>query len=262
MGMLVTAVVLLVIGIVCFFIVLEKKKILNTFEELPKRSAADIISSGDAGAFHTARVRGKVVCDEPLKSEISETQCVFYETEVLRRYTKKVRGKNSAGHTSTKTDHRRERVAHNVRQKDFYLDDGTGKIKVSLEGAKIDKDQVVEEYKPVDTVDAAEIAFGGFRLALGAISGETTRGYEYREWVIPVDKEIMVLGGIRKGEGELCLTVPDDSRYKYIISFLDEHSFKQAVLKDAFWYKVTTVICLFFGVCALLYWLWEKGIIH
>ena len=253
-------------AIACWLYNIQKKKELFTLESVPKYAISNLIGSGSTGMLHTAKVQGKIVSDEPLTSELTESECVYYEIEVYRHYTKEKRETDSEGRSRTTTEKRHERVSHNERKQPFYIDDDTGRIKVSLDGADFEKEKTLEEFRGEDSAPDASsgfnISFGGFNLKLGEIiSGERTIGYEYKEWIIPTNKDALVVGGLKKDNDELCFTTPDDSRYKYLISFQSEENLVKEIKKSRLILTCVTFVCIACGITALIYQLAQQGVI-
>jgi hypothetical protein len=253
--------ILLIAALVCGYFIHDKKKALNTIRTFVRRTVGDILASAGAGMFQTAKVRGKIVCAEPLKSELTEADCVFYEMEVRRKYEKTEEVKDSSGEIKKETRTVSDVVSHNTRQQDFYVDDGTGKMKVSWEGADFEKEQSLDKFVPAtESSGGLSATFGSFSLNLSSgLERERTLGYEYREWIVPTNKDVLVVGGIKKGD-ELYFGRPEDTRYKYLISFRDEAELIQKTRKDLFWLKIGAIVCLVLSISSLIFGLVTMGL--
>ncbi|MGB3492350.1 MAG: E3 ubiquitin ligase family protein [Elainellaceae cyanobacterium] len=180
---------------------------------------ADEIGGGNWRDY--VKVYGTVLCDRPLTSELKQQPCVYYRMSVKRRYEEIVTRKDESGKTQKTTSQRTQTVASNQQSVPFRLRDRHGdEIEVNPTGADIETIKVVSEFQP-EGGNHLEIRFGGFSQTLGTVTPRAntkTLGYEYSESLLPVDRQMLVIGTASDVTGELVLQRPVKSDKKFIIS--------------------------------------------
>lgn len=180
---------------------------------------ADEIGGGNWRDY--VKVYGTVVCDRPLTSELKQQPCVYYRMSVKRRYEEIVTRKDENGKTQQTTSQRTQTIASNQQSVPFRLRDRHGdEIEVNPAGADIETIKVVSEFQP-ERGNRVEIRFGGFSQTIGAVTpraNSKTLGYEYSESLLPVDRQMLVIGTASDVTGELMLQRPVKSDKKFIIS--------------------------------------------
>jgi hypothetical protein len=98
-------------------------------------SASDVAKEIGPGSFNqVTEVKGKSVCDNPITSELAQRECVYYSMRITREYEEDYWDTDSQGRRTRRTRRGSDTVASNVRSTPFYIQDGTGKIKVNPEG--------------------------------------------------------------------------------------------------------------------------------
>ncbi len=164
-------------------------------------------------------VRGKIRVDEPLRSELTQQECVHYTMTVTREFEETIASRTSRG-SSTRTKRGSESVASNTRSIPFRVEDESGSIAVDPHGAKIDAVEVLDDFRPGEYRQGVT-TYGGVSLAprfRQGLGGRRTLGYRYSESVLPVNTTVLVVGAANDTTGEVTLRQPVDSGKKLIIS--------------------------------------------
>jgi hypothetical protein len=229
--MVVVGVVLLVVAGVLLLIRRSRQSKLRRItgtETSTAKELAELASSvsqelgGRTGFSQAAEVKGLAKCDSPLTSEVASQSCVYYDMRVTREYEETYYETDSqSGRRVQKTRRSSDTVAQNSQRVSFWVEDRTGRIKVDPSGADLDSVQVVDRFEPAPS--GGTISFGGFALdvgvlALGTGSGTRTLGYRFRESILPVDRQVYVLGEATDSPGELTIQAPRDKGRPFIIS--------------------------------------------
>jgi hypothetical protein len=145
--------------------------------------------------------------------------------QVTREYEETYWDTDSNGNREQRTRRGSDSVAHNVRSVPFYVDDGSGKIRIRPDSAQIVAEKVFSQFQPGE-VQGNVLSFGGFTFNLGGLrigsGGSRTLGYRYEEEVVPVGRDLFILGEAADAGGELAITKPGDKKHKFIISVKSE----------------------------------------
>ena len=179
--------------------------------------AASVAKELGAGSFRqSVRLRGKIVCESPLVAEMSHTLCVSYRFSVTREYEEVSWEKDAEGSSVQKTQRRSEVVASNEVSIPFWLEDGTGKIQVHPDHAKIDRIKSHASFQPA-TVPGARFEVGSFVLNLRSHPGGTL-GYRYEEYCLPLDQEVTVVAEAGDEGGQLALRRPEGKDAPFLVT--------------------------------------------
>jgi hypothetical protein len=172
---------------------------------------------------------------EPLVSELKKIPCAHYDMTVSREYEETVTTRDSQGNQRTELKKSSQTVAHNNRTVGFILEDATGRIRVNPNGAKMDLETVCDEFKPAE---GENLHFGDWFFKVGAAKqGSRTLGYHYVETVLPLGRQVYVLGEARDDEGGLTVKKPSAKDKQFIISMKSEAELVQSASKSANIYK-------------------------
>lgn len=222
-------VILLIVSGILFFVkrqqdskALSVKSARSVYISELKQLAGEIADEIGGGNWRDyVKVYGTVVCDRPLTSELKQQACVHYRMSVKRRYEEIVTRKDENGKTQRTTNQRTQTVASSQQSVPFRLRDRHGdEIEVNLAGADIETIKVVSEFQP-ETGNRAEIRFGSFSQPIGKVTAQAnskTLGYEYEESILPLERQILVIGTVSDVTGDLVLQRPVKSDKKYIVS--------------------------------------------
>jgi hypothetical protein len=156
-----------------------------------------------------------------LVSEQTQTPCIYYDFEVVRRYERR-RSTVSVGHRNRRRSGRtrgKETVAENTQWVPFLIQDQSGQVPVYPEGAWFEARKVLDRYER----EGSNNLFGipGLDINIG-FGGNRTLGYEIRENVIPVDAPVFVAGPVNEN-GEIAR----NSHHKVIVSHRPEGALRE-----------------------------------
>jgi len=159
-------------------------------------------------------MHGIVETEQPLISELSNKPCVKYQMHVGRDWEEDYKERNDQGQLVTKTRHKTDTVTSNEQSRPFYINDGTGKIRVSPDGANMTLEKVLDRYKPANHADYHDtISIGNFRFNLTSHLSSHRRllGYRYEEWIFPIGRRVFIHGEVSDSGGELTFQQPSDA---------------------------------------------------
>ena len=186
-------------------------------------------------------VEGTLRCEEPLTSEMAGERCAYYSSKVIREY-------QESDDDDDGSDQRSEVVAQNEQFAPFTVEDPTGSVTVSAEGAEVDARQVVNRFERNTGREGPSITLGGATINLGG--GERTLGYRYTESILPVDASVYVLGTVQEGGG---IGSPSgDEGQRFVVSHRSEEAHTQSLGKTALWLGVGGAASLVLGVVLLV----------
>lgn len=216
------------------------------------KSMTDGVGSGSLSYF--TEVKGVIACAEPLVSELSKTRCVYYSMNIEREYEETYFEENPDGKREERTRRGAETVAQNQRSIPFYIEDGTGRIKVKPGGAEFIAERIHSGFEPYEAENSGFISIGGIRIELGKNHSTERRtiGYRFSEDALEIGREVYVIGEATDQGGELCMVTPKDKDKKFIISSKGE----EELLKDSktamTWSIIGSVICGILGIAIII----------
>lgn len=182
------------------------------------------------GSFRElVELKGTITSSSPLRSELSNQDCVWYSYTVTREYEETYLATDSEGRQTQQIRRGSEVVSSNVRSQSFLLDDGTGTVAVDPEGAEIQGLKTHSSFQPGEPMT-------GFRIGsvlLNAVgikgAGRQTLGYRSEEFTLPLGKEAFILGEASDVSGTLTVKKPEQNQTPFLISLKSE----EQLVKDA-----------------------------
>lgn len=255
--------VLMVIGVILIFVQKGQKARAGHITLVETSTCADLAQScqdvaGEIGpgSFRAdAEVKGTIEPAQELRSEIRGEPCIYYHTRVEREYEEDDWETDSEGRRKRVTHRRSEVMSDTERREKFYVRDATGRVLVNPEGAALDPLEIVEEFQPGGpSEDGALLRFGNFSLSLGGMLGGNRRtlGYRYQEWIVPINRQVYVLGQATDSSGELCIERPTEGDKSFIISLKSEEQLLAAAKGSARWAGLSAGILLAVGAVLLV----------
>lgn len=249
--MKIIGILLIVIGIILFFVYSNlKHKLVSLHQARPasiaelNHLASEIALEMDAGSWRDyVKLRGTIQCDQPLISELKQMPCVHYHMTVVREYEEQVTERDSDDNVITKTQRGSETLSQNCQSVPFLLQDDTGEIWVEPEGAQIETVRVLDEFSP-EQPSGGQLSLGGFSLSLSVDTGRQTIGYRYQESVLPVQRQVFVVAQVSDFNQSLVLENPTTKRQRFVISLKSEEALAQSTQ--------TSVIYTFCGMISTL----------
>jgi hypothetical protein len=191
------------------------------------RRAVPAASTDIPNAFpgEVVAVSGNAQHQHSLVSEQTQTPCVYYDFQVVRRYERQRGGVNIGGRgLRGRRRHRgrsrgKETVAENRQWVPFLVHDQSGHVPVYPEGAHFEARKVLDRYEREDSNNLFGIP--GLDINIG-FGGNRTLGYEIRENVIPVDAPVFVAGPINDN-GQIAR----NNHHGVIVSHRPENALRQ-----------------------------------
>jgi hypothetical protein len=226
--MKILAFIFLVAGVILFFIKRKQSQLMlnlrtahaSNIKELEHTAQAIATQIGGGSWRDYVKIWGKITVSKPLYSELKKEPCVYYTMSVKREYEERIREKNQEGNWVERTVRKSETVASNQLSIPFILEDKTGTIEVNPENAQIDTIKIVDEFRQGEVVGNM-ISYGNFSQLLNnsiKTSQTHTLGYHYRESILPVGRDVLVLGTVNDETGNLRISKPVSNEQKFLIS--------------------------------------------
>jgi len=267
MGFIIGGVVLVIVGIVFWFLRGKKAGKLNVLEINETSKANEIIEnykgmveSHGPGAFSIyAELKGKASADTPETSEFAKKQCVYYRSVVTREYEQLETKKDSNGHTTKKWVRKTETVSsHTNTSPDFAIDDGTGKILVDPTGSEL---YTVKTYSKFE--QGSDPKGGGLNISIGGFnisSGPSVRtiGFKYEEFSIPLNTDLYVIGDINDRSGRLMVSKPKEKKAVFIVSTKSEDELIDNLGKSVRGMKIASFVSFGIGGALIIYGIISK----
>jgi hypothetical protein len=198
------------------------------------------------------KVRGMIRCQQPLRCELKEQNCVYYTTIVRREYEESIATTANNGEKSEKLKRQSEIVATRAQATPFSLQDDTGEIAVDPEGADIDSIQILDEFRP-EQVGGGVLSFGQFRLTLPEIpANQHTIGYRYTEYILPMYRQVLVVGEACQTENGWQLQKPTEADQQYWITLKTESELTGFAGQNAKIVFYTAIACAVAGIVSIV----------
>ena len=190
---------------------------------------------GSSPLAYLTEVKGLAICDRPMVSELSQTECVYYSMTVKREYEEVGYETDEKGNRRRTTHRKSDIVSSNRRSLPFVVQDATGEIQVRPEGAQLIAEKVVDRFEPAESTRQG-FKLGSFSLDLnvGGLNfgnGSRTLGYRFEEEVIPTQREIYVLGEATGSADSLRLQKP--AKGQMILSVKSEEQLQREAGKSS-----------------------------
>jgi hypothetical protein len=183
-----------------------------TAKELAELQEAAAGAAGDGVFKYRSEVKGSAEAgpDGLLRAELSDTECLWHQHVVTRKYWTTERRTDSKGNDRTRRVERTEKVAARQSDQPFLLRDQTGAVAVHPAGAMQDMEKVVERFEAADEASTnTKISLGKFNFSIPTSKREGTIGYKYEEWILRAGKDLYVLGDVVDPSGQLAITEPE-----------------------------------------------------
>lgn len=223
-----------------------------TVAELTQLAQAVSQDMGSGSWRDYVKVMGTIECDRPLYSELTQETCVYYSMTVKREYEETVTHTDDKGDRHTDVQRGSEVLSSNTRSTPFWVNDGTGAIEVNPNGASIDAEPVLDDFRN-EGAKGDLISYGSFSLAAShPQSGRRTLGYRYTESLLPVNRRVLVVGTVSDQSGSLVLQKPMETGQCFIVSLKTDEALiaesDRTAKNAALWMK----ICIAVGAILIL----------
>lgn len=231
MGMVIFGVILFVIAAVLLIFAIKMNGKILELRSTKVSQVSDLLSTyaevakdlGDMEhkALENVAVYGDTETENPLTSPLSQQKCVYYDYKEEYEVEKKEQyeEKDSNGNTVKKTRTVREYRTASTDNKyiEFFVNDGTGKIKINPESLKYDltHNEKVQTVPYQQQLTVGSLANSFFNSLVG---GEKIIGIRKTERVIPVAFKVFVAGGITPTNNGLIIAKHQDKAKQFILA--------------------------------------------
>lgn len=252
--------VLLIVAVVLFFIKrnqshrafsLQSARAVTAAElhDTAKEVAAEI---GGGSWRDYVKVWGKATTLTPLTSPLKDVPCVYYDSKVMRVYEETVTSTDSEGKTSRRQERRSETVSQNSQSVPFRVVDSSGSVEVNPDGASIEAEQILDEFRP-GNAQGGLLSYGNFSFTLNFGSSNSTLGYRYVESIVPVERNVLVVGGVSDATGSPVVGKPPSTeKRKFIISLKSDQMLTESAANMIKWLNISMLGCFGLGLVLLL----------
>mgnify|MGYP000939267301 CR=1 FL=1 len=217
------------------------------------KSVAGEIGAGSFSQF--VEIKGKISAENPLVSELAKVQCVHYSMQVKREWEETYWDRDSEGRSVQRTRRGSDIVASNTRSTPFEVNDGSGSIRVDPAGAELITEKAFSQFQPGEaqgtTLRIGSLSFNIGGIALGG--GRRTLGYRYEEQVIPVNRDIYILGEATDSAGTLTVQKPSEKGKKFIVSVKSEEEIMKGINTTKTLLLVFAIILIAGGAALVLF---------
>ncbi len=227
---------------------------IDAIHKLVSEIAQEMPEGLGTGYREYVEVKGRVACDEPIRGELSDKMAAIVETVVYRVYERREERRDPQGNVRTEWKKGEETVSSNRRESPFWIDDGSGRLRVKSQTG-IELEKVVERFESASDVESGfggqvALSVGRFQLSLaggGPGGSSRTLGYKFIERALPVGKNVYALGEAAHTDDEgLLLRPPTDENKKkpFMVSLRTEEELVRSGERTA------TVLKIIAGVLA------------
>lgn len=227
----------------------------SSVAQLSEMSRAIATELGTIGAFkEQVEVKGIIHSANPIIAELSQHPCVYAKMQVIEKYEETYYQTDEKGNRQKITRQGSTILASNVLQINFQLDDDTGKIQINPNDAEIEAIEVVNRYELAPNHQSS-LSFGEFHLDIPLHNSGDKRvlGYQYNEWILPVESKIYVLGEISDSDGHLVIHQPLDKNNRFLITHKSKEEFLQNKISQMVNQKTVMMTCGIIGIiCTII----------
>ena len=157
-------------------------------------------------------INGSIRSEKPLQAPYSNRECVYYFSKTEEKLEKFTRRDGSA--VVPTIQHRT--TDEKVHMTSFQVDDGSGCIWVSPEGAKIVPCAVIDRFDE-KTQDEGGILAGVARM-IGIEGTERVLGHSRKEEILPIGQQVYILGELDTSGGTPRVKKPSSITDDFLIS--------------------------------------------
>lgn len=259
MGFYIGGVIVLIVGVIFFVIQRKRSGKLHHVEYNDTTSINQIIENHNemSGSFGPgsfslySEVKGVASANNPIKTEFSKQECVYYKSSVTREYEVLEKSQDSEGRTTKRWVRKSEVVSKNENKShDFTIRDNTGEILIDTNGSELHAKKTFSKFEEGDnTSGGLNISIGSFNISSG--SNYRTIGFKYEEYAIPTKTPLYVIGDANDRSGRLQISKPTDKR-PYIVSTKSEDEIIKQLSSSAKWMFYTSIGCAIGGTALII----------
>lgn len=224
---------------------------VHTVAHLLKVASSMAEGFGSGSLRFPAAVAGKARTAEPLVSELAESPAVYYAMSVHREYEEDRPQESSRDGKDRGPRRGSEQMARNVRSIPFQVEDATGSIRVDPSGARFIAENALSRFEPTAGGEP-RLRVGTFELVPRHAGSSRTLGYRFNEEVVPVDREVLVLGEVSDPDGELRIGSPEGAG-ELLVSTKSKTQLVKELGSGAKGLKIGAVVCGILGLLLVLF---------
>jgi hypothetical protein len=206
------------------------------------------LGGSDTGFAQYAELKGKAVSDDPVVGELSGKPAAICDTRIERQIETQTQVKDQQGNWTTRWEKSTDTLSSNRRTAVFHLDDGTARLRVDPTGADLELETVVDRFEPPSAVESAgmgqiAVRLGSFSLSVGSGFGNDRRtlGYRFVERILPLARDLYVLGEVTDTPDGLLLRKPSGSGKPFVLSTKSEAELTRTAESSARWLKIAAM---------------------
>ncbi|MFK8037634.1 MAG: GIDE domain-containing protein [Crocinitomicaceae bacterium] len=191
------------------------KNLIENYESLTN-------SHGEGNFNLYAKLYGKAYANEPIISEYSKKECVYYHIEVDREYEQLETKTDSNGKTTQKWVRKNEVVLDKEHSaSDFSIKNSNSSVRVNYSDADIDIPESFSTFEKEANQNGNGFSFAG--ITFSNTSTIRTIGFRHVERAITVGQQLFVVGNANDSGGELIISRPKEKNKPFIISTKTEN---------------------------------------
>ena len=164
-------------------------------------------------------IQGVLECDDPLVSSLGSTPCAAFRYRVTRRWEEEYVERDDAGKLCRRIRTGSDLVAGNERRVPFWVRDASGRLLVDPNGARLELEKIIDRFDPGESGDLVRL--GSFQLDLTGFRARPQRltlGYHFQEEVLPLDRQVYVLGLAVDHAGSLRIVGSPEEKAPFLVS--------------------------------------------
>lgn len=225
----------------------------STVGELQHLRDAIAKELGKGGSFREqVEVKGMIRSNNPTIAQLSQRPCVYAQMTVLETYEETYYETDNEGNEQRKTRQGSTILANSSLQINFFLEDETGRIEVNPNRANVDLIKVVDSYEQYQ--GNPTLYSGQFSCNVNPQTFDNKRilGYQYNEYILPVDTKVYILGEVSDSQGSLVIQHPLNPEGQFIITHKSEEQLLQEKESVAKQQKGCSIFAFGFSVFCLI----------
>jgi E3 Ubiquitin ligase len=147
-------------------------------------------------------------------------------------------------------------MSQNTQMIPFWVRDQTGQISVNPAGAEIEAVQIIDEFQPEGPqTQGGTVTLGSFSFHFGMphMSGDRqTLGYRFQESILPLERNVYVLGVASDSSGALTVQYPRAKGQRFMISLKSEEELAASGHSSMRWLQIGAIVCGVLGLILLI----------
>lgn len=224
----------------------------SDIKDIAERAEAVAEALGSGYSSDYTEIKGTMEAPETLTSSLGQRECVYYHATVSREWEEEEWYTDSEGKQRRRMRKGSDLLSSETQYVPFYVNDGTGRLRVDPANSDIDLETSVSRFEPEHN-----LRFRGNQLSLGHFSvqvspsllrvssGRRTLGYRFQESIFTPGGSLYLLGTVEDTGGTLTLVRPKEKGQRFIISHKTEEELVEEQDRHSklfFWGSILAVI--------------------